>query len=151
MNWTSSTHSVVVREVAYGSREYFELVRLRDLHLRQPIGRRLYDEDRVGEERHRHFALEEDGTIVGGLIAVPLEHESAKLRQMWIHPDIRGQGNGRHLLESVESVLVSDGFRHFTLHARQNAAEFYAKSGYQAIGTYFTEVGRPHLRMDKYA
>jgi len=139
-----------VAEVPYGSPDYLELVRLRDLHLRQPIGLRLHEEDRIGEEGHRHFALTEGGRIIGGMIAVPLDTGSAKLRQMWIHPQWRDRGQGRHLLETVEQLLAAEGVRHFTLHARENAAGFYAKSGYELIGGIFPEVGRPHLRMDKY-
>lgn len=138
-----------VVEFAHDSPGYRELVRLRDLHLRQPIGLRLHPEDLAGEENHRHFALVEGEEIFGGLIANPYGHATAKLRQMWIHPDLRGQGHGHELLSEVESRLAAEGVDHFILHARQNAAGFYEKSGYQAVGDLFTEVGRPHLRMEK--
>lgn len=138
-----------VVEFAHGSPGYHELVRLRDLHLRQPIGLRLLADDLTGEEQHRHFALVDDGVIFGGLIANPHGPGSAKLRQMWIHPDLRGQGHGRELLSEVESRLVGEGVNSFVLHARENAAGFYQKSGYRAVGDLFTEVGRPHLRMEK--
>ena len=138
-----------VVEFAHASSGYHELVRLRDLHLRQPIGLRLHAEDLAGEELHRHFALVDDGEIFGGLIANPCGPGGAKLRQMWIHPDLRGQGHGRELLSEVESRLIGEGVNFFVLHARENAAGFYRKSGYRAVGDHFTEVGRPHLRMEK--
>jgi GNAT superfamily N-acetyltransferase len=137
-------------EVAHGGEDYLELVRLRDLHLRQPIGLHLHAEDRIGEERHRHFAIKDEGVIAGGLIAVRLSPDSAKLRQMWVLPELRGQGHGRHLIETVEQVLLLDGVSHFTLHARENARGFYEKCGYEVVGGIFTEVDRPHLRMDKF-
>jgi predicted GNAT family N-acyltransferase len=143
---TSVMHVV---EFAHDSPGYHELVRLRDLHLRQPIGLRLRKDDLAGEEGHRHFALLEYGKIFGGLIANPIGPGSAKLRQMWIHPDLRGEGHGRELLSEVESRLTAEGVNHFVLHARQNAAGFYEISGYRAVGDIFTEVGRPHLRMEK--
>ena len=138
-----------VVEFAHDSPGYHELVRLRDLHLRQPIGLRLKAEDLAGEEGHRHFALVENGEILGGLIANPGGSGSAKLRQMWIHPDLRGQGQGHQLLSEVEARLTAEGVTFFVLHARQNAAGFYEKNGYRAVGDVFTEVGRPHLRMEK--
>ena len=144
------TSAMTIVEYAHGSAGYHELVRLRDLHLRQPIGLRLRDEDRVGEEHHRHFALVENDAIRGGLIANPLGPDAAKLRQMWIDPGLRGQGRGRDLLEEVESRLAAEGVCHFVLHARENAAGFYRNCGYQAVGGIFTEVGRPHLRMEKH-
>lgn len=137
-------------EVPYGDEDYLELVRLRDLHLRQPIGLRLHPEDLVGEEQHRHFAIKEAGSCVGGLIAVRLAPDSAKLRQMWVLPELRGQGHGTHLLETVEQVLMLDGVSHFMLHSRQDATGFYAKCGYEEVGGIFPEVGRPHQRMDKF-
>lgn len=143
----TSVTSIV--EIAHDSPGYHQLVSLRDLHLRQPIGLRLHPADLAGEEGHRHFALVEDGRILGGLIANPLGPDRAKLRQMWIHPDLRGQGHGRELLSEVEARLASEGVTGFVLHARQNAAGFYEKCGYVARGEPFTEVGRPHLLMEK--
>jgi ribosomal protein S18 acetylase RimI-like enzyme len=143
------TSVMTIVEFAHSSPGYQELVRLRDLHLRQPIGLRLRTEDLVGEETHRHFALVEKGEILGGLIANPYGPGSAKLRQMWIHPDLRGQGHGCELLSEVESRLSSEGIKHFVLHARENAAGFYEKCGYRTVGDVFIEVGRPHLRMEK--
>lgn len=137
-------------EVGYGSADYLELVRLRDLHLRQPIGLRLNPADRVGEDSHRHFAIKEGDQIAGGLIAVRLSPDSAKLRQMWVLPELRGQGHGRNLLETVEQLLVLHGVSHFFLHARQDVIGFYEKCGYSTVGGIITEVGRPHQRMDKF-
>ena len=144
------TLTLPVLEVPYDSPDYMELVRLRDLHLRQPIGLRLHDEDRIGEDLHRHFALKDEGMIAGGLIAIPLNPRSPKLRQMWILPELRGQGHGHRLLGTVEQALFLEGFRHFTLHARQNAVGFYTGCGYEVVGGIFMEVGLSHLRMEKY-
>lgn len=143
------TAVTTITEYPHGSAGYQELVRLRDLHLRQPIGLRLHDEDRVGEAQHRHFALIENEMIVGGLIANPEGSCGAKLRQMWIHPDLRGRGLGSELLAGVEATLASEGRSRFSLHSRKNAIGFYLKNGYRKVGDFIIEVGRPHLRMEK--
>ena len=95
------------------------------------------------------FALVENDTILGGLIANPLGADTVKLRQMWIDPSLRGQGCGRGLLEEVEWHLAAEGARHFILNAREEAIGFYRSSGYQVVGETFTEVGIPLLRMEK--
>jgi predicted GNAT family N-acyltransferase len=146
----AAIRTLTFTEFPHGSEGYLDLARLRDLHLRQPIGLRLYPEDRVGEEHHRHFALEnEEGEIVGGLISVPLGNRTAKLRQMWIHPRLRTSGHGTCLLTTVEENLAASGVRKFILHARQNAVGFYRKNGYTSVGESFIEVGRPHQAMEK--
>ena len=63
---------------------------------------------------------------------------------------LRGRGHGRDLLEEAERRLAAEGVRHFLLHARENAAGFYRTCGYHAVGGIFTEVGRPHVKMEKH-
>ncbi|RYD61299.1 MAG: GNAT family N-acetyltransferase [Verrucomicrobiaceae bacterium] len=140
---------MTIIEFPHGSPGYLELVRLRDLHLRKPIGLRMSEEDLAGEETQRHFALVWNDVILGGLVANPIRTDTAKLRQMWIDPSLRGQGSGRALLEEVERRLAAEGIRHFILNARETAVGFYQSSGYQVVGETFTEVGIPHLRMEK--
>ena len=141
--------AMTIVEFAHGSAGYLELVRLRDLHLRKPIGLQMRYEDLAGEETHRHFALVENNAILGGVIANPLGADTVKLRQMWIDSSLRGQGRGRELLEEVERRLAAEGVRRFILHAREEAIGFYRSSGYQVVGETFAEVGIPHLRMEK--
>lgn len=140
---------IEIREVPHGGPAYQELVRLRDLHLRQPVGLRIGPDDLAGEEGQRHFAMVENGTFTGGLIAAPLGAGLARLRQMWIDPALRGGGRGRILLDAVEATLAAAGIRRLTLHAREEAVGFYKRSGYTASGPVFTEVGLPHRTMEK--
>ncbi|MCW1885843.1 GNAT family N-acetyltransferase [Luteolibacter flavescens] len=140
---------MTIVEYPHGSSGYQELVRLRDLHLRRPIGLQMSESDLVGEESQRHFALVEDGVILGGLVANPTGGGITKLRQMWIDPGLRGQGHGRLLLDEVERRLAADGTTHLVLHARAEATGFYESSGYHVTGDPFTEVGIPHSRMEK--
>jgi len=140
---------MTIVEFPHGSPGYLELVRLRDLHLRKPIGLRMSEEDLAGEETQRHFALIWNDVILGGLVANPIRTDTAKLRQMWVDPSLRGQGRGRQLLEEVELRLATEGIRHFILNARESAVGFYQSSGYEVVGETFTEVGIPHVQMEK--
>jgi predicted GNAT family N-acyltransferase len=42
------------------------------------------------------------------------------------------------------------GITHLLMHARLSAVGFYQKLGYEKVGGSFTEVGIPHVRMEKY-
>ncbi|MGB6220171.1 GNAT family N-acetyltransferase [Haloferula sp.] len=141
---------MTVQEIPYGSEFYRQNLIFRDLHLRQPLGLNLNTDDTENEADHRHFALLDGKTIIGGLIARPTDHRSMRFRQMWINPPLHGKGHGKHLLITVETILAKEGITHFTLHARQSARDFYLKCDYLPLGKTFTEVGIPHIAMDKH-
>jgi predicted GNAT family N-acyltransferase len=53
-------------------------------------------------------------------------------------------------MTGVEELLMNEGrIKRIFLNARGTAIGFYAKLGYTGVGEEFTEVGIPHLRMDK--
>jgi len=137
------------REIKFDSKIYHQSLALRDLYLRQPLGLRLDAIDTEGEAHDRHFVLVEQEAIIGGLIARPATHQTIRYRQMWIDSAHSGKGHGRDLLQSVETILASEGTTCFTLHARESAREFYLKCGYQQKGDPFIEVGIAHIAMVK--
>lgn len=138
------------REIFFGSDDYRRTLELREAVLRKPLGLTLASEDLEAERGQLHFGLfGADGTLIGSVIAVPLDQENAKLRQMAVAPECAGKGHGATILREVESELRRRGFRHITLHARAAVASFYEKSGYSTTGTEFEEVSIPHLPMAK--
>ena len=91
-----------------------------------------------GADAHRVAQTEQDrGRSADKPTEVPVEGWKDVLKRTY-----RDIGENR-------LTLVSAGVTFFVLHARQNAAGFYEKSGYRAVGDLFTEVGRPHLRMER--
>jgi predicted GNAT family N-acyltransferase len=140
---------MTVQEIPHDSERYRQSLELRDQHLRQPLGLHLTADDIEGEATDRHFALLEEETIVGGLIARPASHQTIRFRQMWIDLAHIGHGHGRSLLHAVESILAKEAATSFVLHARESARGFYSKCGYYELGDPFLEIGIPHLRMEK--
>lgn len=136
----------MVREIRFGGAAYDEVLKARDRHLRRPLGLRLGGDDTRNDASQRHFVLERNGVLAGGLIA-SVDAPSARLRQMWIDDSMRGRGAGRFLLREVLDVLAGVGVRDFTLHARVSAAGFYRKCGFVEEGEAFGELGIPHIRM----
>jgi ribosomal protein S18 acetylase RimI-like enzyme len=137
-------------EFPFASPAYHLAWQLREEVLRRPLGLSLRDEDLSPEAAHLHFGIfGPDGTLLACLIATPLAPGTFRLRQMAVHPQHQHQGLGRQLIQDVERALAARGCTKLTLHARMTAVGFYSKLGYAVIGQQFTEVGLPHLKMEK--
>ena len=62
----------------------------------------------------------------------------------------RGCGYGTRILDALETEARGRGARKIVLNARDNAAEFYRKRGYEVIGEAETLFGViRHARMKK--
>ncbi len=141
---------MIIREIQFGSEEFRRECELRQRVLRAPIGLNLYEENLDGEKEQFHFGLfDGQGKLVACVIAVALSPTRAKIRQMAVAPDQQGKGCGRLLLESVEATLARRGLMNLSMHARKTAVGFYQALGYATSGGEFTEVGLPHLTMEK--
>jgi len=138
------------REMAFGSDDFRKECALRHEVLRAPLGLSLYDEDLSQEKQQMHFGLfDQSKNLVACVIAVTLSSSDAKLRQMAVNPEHRGQGHGRNLIHCLEDHLARRGFNRLILHSRMTAVGFYEKLGYAKAGIEFMEVGIPHIRMEK--
>jgi len=138
------------RRIEYGSDEYHQECALREEVLRQPLGLSLRNEDLTQERDQLHFGLfDERGSLIGCAIAVLLPGLAAKVRQMAVAQERRGQGCGRQIMSGIEAYLAERGCTRVELHARVSAVGFYEKLGYIAEGEPFTEVTIPHVRMCK--
>ncbi|MFM7332692.1 MAG: YbgC/FadM family acyl-CoA thioesterase [Brachymonas sp.] len=62
---------------------------------------------------------------------------------------LRGSQLGRQVLQALVQKAQARGDREVLLHAQRSAAGFYAKSGFQARGEPFEEVGIVHVEMFK--
>jgi predicted GNAT family N-acyltransferase len=138
-----------IEEIDPGGSRYLEVLGWRDRILRRPLGLVLTEADTAGEEYQRHFVLREGDALLAGVIAVPQEPGTMRLRQMWVRDEAAGQGRGRFLLAGVEGILRAEGVLRVILNARLAVRGFYEHCGYTADGPEFEEVGIPHIRMTR--
>jgi predicted GNAT family N-acyltransferase len=136
-------------EIHFGTSAYHTECALRHVVLRAPLGLSLHDEDLSQERDQLHFGLLDGGTLAACVIAVLLSPTEAKIRQMAVRPEHQGKGCGRRMIEELERYLIAKGISHISMHARMSAEGFYEKLGYLRTGDEFTEVGIPHVRMEK--
>lgn len=141
---------MIFSSIEFGSEDYRKECALRDRVLRAPLGLRLADEDLNVELEQDHFGLFDDArNLVACAIVVQLSPGEAKIRQMAVSGAHQRQGHGQYLMRSLEFHLAALGCQRVSLHARTSAVGFYEKLGYTRIGGEFTEVGIPHIRMEK--
>lgn len=137
-------------QIDFGTPEYDETVRLRDQVLRKPLGLEFTAEQLAEEYDSRHLtAADADGNLLACLVLVPLEDGEIKMRQVAVRPDVQGRGVGTALVKYSEQSAFDEGYRKMVLHARETAVPFYRKLGYSIEGGRFTEVGIPHVKMQK--
>lgn len=140
---------MMFKTIGYKTPEYSEMVALRNEVLRKPLGL-IFSEDELEREAPDIFCIcEEDNRIIGCCILTSLRPGLFRLRQMAIYPSHQRKHVGRDLLQFAEETAKKEGFKKITMHARMSAKDFYAKHGYEPIGGIFTEVGIPHVRMEK--
>jgi predicted GNAT family N-acyltransferase len=99
------------------------------------------------------IALDEKGNAVGcgRLIdeksTVQPAAYKARIGRMAVHPDWRGAGVGRAMLELLVTESRSRGYSIATLSAQEHAIPFYAKNGFVIEGSQIMDCGIPHREM----
>lgn len=98
------------------------------------------------DEASVHFlAVADDGTPIGCARLLPDGH----LGRMAVLPAWRGCGVGRALLEASLDAARRRGHTMLKLSAQTQAADFYARAGFVAVGDAYQEAGIPHVAMQK--
>ncbi|MCX8239534.1 MAG: GNAT family N-acetyltransferase [Akkermansiaceae bacterium] len=138
-----------LEEVTVGSPRYEDLLRLRFLELRMPLGLRWTVDDLKWEQVERHFGLYLLDQPVAVVAVRELSEGEVKLRQIATAKAFQGKGYGRRLMELIEGQLAGERVRTCELHSRMNIADFYEKLGYERVGEVFEEIGLPHVKMRK--
>lgn len=140
---------MALKIIDYGSREYYQMVKLRDDILRKPLGLGFSQEELESERDNMLIAAFEDDDILGCCMLVEEKEDSLRLRQMAVLHDLQGKGIGRALMNFAENLARDRGYKKLCMHARKNAVGFYEKMGYKVLGDEFIEITIPHLVMEK--
>jgi GNAT superfamily N-acetyltransferase len=136
--------------IEHNSKEYWDTVHLRELVLRQPLGMRFSAEELELENNSYHIAAyDENHKIIGTAMFVPLSPTTLKMRQVVVAEDWQGRGIGKELISFAENFAQSKGYQLIEANVRQTAIGFYDKLNYQTQGKEFTEVGIPHMKVEK--
>lgn len=136
--------------VTFGSDRYAETVALRNQLLREPLGLTFTETEKADEPHSIHLAALEGARVVACVVLTPLAAAGLlRLRQFAVAADRQRQGIGTALCRFSEAVARERGYTRITMHARLVAAPFYERHGYHRVGEVYTEIGIPHVTMQK--
>src|ERR1700743_3430384 len=140
---------MALRMIDHGTREYRQMVNLRNEILRKPLGLIFTEEELEKEKEDILMGAFEDDRLLGCCALSPRDSATVRLRQMAVPNNMQGKGIGRALMIFAENVARDLGYRKLCMHARKTAVGFYQKLGYSVSGEEFLEVTIPHLVMEK--
>ena len=140
---------ISIKEILITDPEYAGVYDLREETLRKPLGMSLENEDLSADRTDTILAAMKDGKVIGCLMLQHKNDTTIKLRQMAVASEWQGRDIGRLLVAQAEETARHKSYTRIILHARDVAKGFYEKLGYTAAGDMFTEVGIPHVMMEK--
>jgi ribosomal protein S18 acetylase RimI-like enzyme len=140
---------MALKIIDHGSREYQQMVHLRNEILRRPLGLQFTPEELEKEKEEILIGAFEEEKMLGCCMLITEAPNSVRLRQMAVLNNLQGKGIGRALMQFAENIARDRGYQKITMHARKTAVGFYEKLGYRITGQEFEEVTIPHYIMEK--
>jgi GNAT superfamily N-acetyltransferase len=140
---------MALKIIDHGTKEYQQMVRLRNDILRKPLGLNFDEEELEKEKNDVLMGAFEDDRILGCCLLTKVDDKTVRLRQMAVPNSLQGKGIGRALMIFAENIARDLGYHTLIMHARKTAIGFYEKLGYSATGNEFMEVTLAHYVMEK--
>jgi ribosomal protein S18 acetylase RimI-like enzyme len=140
---------MALKIIDHGSREYQQMVQLRNDILRKPLKLTLTPDELAKEKDEILIGAFEEEKMLGCCMLIIVDPTTVRLRQMAVLNNLQGKGIGRALMQFAENIARDRGFKKIIMHARKSAAGFYEKLGYQVCSEEFEEVTLPHYEMEK--
>ena len=137
------------RIIEHGTKEYQQMIDLRDHVLRKPLGLSFSKEDLEKEKEDILIGCFDDDKLEACCLLTKVDAKTVRLRQMAVLSGLQGKGVGRILMQFAENIARDRGYRKLLMHARKTALGFYEKLGYRVNGDEFVEVTIPHFVMEK--
>ncbi|HAO47351.1 MAG TPA: GNAT family N-acetyltransferase [Ferruginibacter sp.] len=140
---------MALKQIDHGTKEYQQMVKLRNDILRMPLGLSFTDDELAREKEDILIGAFDDDEMLACCLLTKTDPTSVRLRQMAVQNNLQGKGIGASMMNFAETIARDKGFKKLTMHARKTALGFYEKLGYKVVGDEFTEVTIPHFVMEK--
>ena len=138
-----------IKQIDHGTKEYQQMVELRNDILRKPLGLSFDAEELTRETEDILIATFEEDKMLGCCLLTKVDKHCVRLRQMAVQNNLQGKGIGAAMMNYAENVARDAGYHKLIMHARKTATGFYEKIGYKVAGKEFEEITIPHYVMEK--
>ena len=138
-----------IKQIDHGTKEYKQMVDLRNEILRRPLGLLFEDEELEREKDDILIGAFEEDKMLGCCLLTKIDNKSVRLRQMAVQNNLQGKGIGATMMNFAENVARDAGYKLMVMHARKTAIGFYEKLGYKVTGKEFEEITILHHIMEK--
>ena len=140
---------MALKQIDHGTKEYQQMVKLRNEILRQPLGLSFTPDELAKEKEDILIGAFDEEDMLACCMLTKAGNDSLRLRQMAVHNNLLGKGIGASMMNFAEILTRDKGYKKIIMHARETATGFYEKLGYNVVGDKFTEVTIPHYVMEK--
>ena len=138
-----------IKQIDHGTKEYKQMLELRNEILRRPLGLTFDPEDLKKEQDDILIGAFEEEKMLGCCLLTKLDNKKVRLRQMAVQDNQQGKGIGATMMNFAENVARDHGYKCMVMHARDTAVGFYEKLGYKVTSEPFEEVTVRHYMMEK--
>ena len=140
---------MALRIIDYDSGEYKQMLNLRNMLLRKPLGLTFDEEELEKEKNDILLGCFDDEKLEGCCLLTATGPKTVRLRQMAVVSGLQGKGIGKVLMQFAENIARDRGYNKIMMHARKTAVGFYEKLGYRKTSDMFEEVTLEHYVMEK--
>jgi GNAT superfamily N-acetyltransferase len=140
---------MALKIIDYGTKEYQQMIKLREEILRKPLGLGFSPDELEKEKENMLIGAFEDEEMLGCCMMVEENPTTLRLRQMAVLNNLQGKGIGRALTIFAENLARDRGYKIISMHARKPVVGFYEKMGYRVTSPEFIEITIPHFVMEK--
>lgn len=140
---------MALKQIDHGSKEYLQMVRLRNEILRKPLGLSLSQDELAREKEDILIGAFDEDDMLACCMLTKADNKCLRLRQMAVQNNLQGKGIGASMMNFAEILARDKGYKKLIMHSRATAIGFYEKLGYKVVGDEFIEVTIPHYIMEK--
>ena len=138
-----------IKQIDHNTKEYRQMVDLRNEILRKPLGLSFKKEELDKEKDDILIGAFEEDKMLGCCLLTRVDDNRVRLRQMAVQNNLQGKGIGASMLNFAENIARDAGYKNVVMHARKTALHFYEKLGYKITSDEFEEITIPHYLMEK--